>query len=268
MYGVYLNMLSLLSRAQAGKKAFKIFATVRKGRILSHQATYLDSAKYEMLEINNHIIQTYRWQGSGNTVVLIHGWESNSFRWRNLIAKLQKAKFNIIAFDAPAHGYSSGQYMHVPLYASVLNKIITRYTPKYLVSHSIGGMATLYNEFKDPSTYVKKIVAVAAPCELNDILYNFQLMLGFNNMVMHALKTYILETLGFNIDTFSAANFVQSNTKKGLLFHDRLDKITPYHASVAIQANWPESQLVSTSGLGHSMHQDEINDTIVKFLER
>ena len=69
------------------------------------------------------------------------------------------------------------------------------------------------------------------------------------------------------IDEFSTSKFAQSISKKGLLFHDKHDNITPYHASVAVNKNWKDSTLVSTEGLGHSMHQDDVNNQIVSFLE-
>ncbi|HAF77707.1 MAG TPA: alpha/beta hydrolase, partial [Maribacter sp.] len=58
----------------------------------------------------------------------------------------------------------------------------------------------------------------------------------------------------------------ENNTKKGLLFHDRFDKIAPYHASVDVHKHWKGSEFISTEGFGHSMHQDEVNDKIISFL--
>ena len=84
---------------------------------------------------------------------------------------------------------------------------------------------------------------------------------------MRHLDEYVYNRFGFKIDEFSTSKFAQSNSKKGLLFHDMHDNITPYHASVAVNKNWKGSKLVSTKGLGHSMHQDDVNDQIVSFLE-
>ncbi|MGB6151668.1 MAG: alpha/beta hydrolase [Pricia sp.] len=265
---MYLNALSQFSEKKAAVKAFGIFATVRKGRVLEPQREYLDSAKKDILSIADHTIQTYEWPGTGDTVVLVHGWESNTFRWRNLVAKLKEENINVIAFDAPGHGNSSGNRLHVPLYAKVLQHIIERHRPKYIVGHSVGGMAILYQEYLKSSPSVEKIVTVASPSELIEILNHFQQLLSFNSTVMQALKSYIFNTLGFHIDTFSSSAFVRTNSKKGLLFHDKLDTVTPYHASQKVHANWKDSRLVSTEGLGHSMHQDEVNDAIVRFFSR
>ncbi len=266
-YGHYFNLLSLFSPEITAEKAFNIFATVRKGRVLPHQKEYLDGAKKELLRIAEHDIQTYRWPGAGDTVLLVHGWESNTFRWRNLIAKLKAADFNIIAFDAPGHGYSSGKKLHVPLYAEVLRLIIKEFRPKHVISHSVGGMTALYNEYHHPDPHIEKIVTVASPSEFGGIMNHFQNLLQFNARVMEALDDYLYDRFGFRIEEVSTSEFVRSNDKKGLLFHDKLDKITPYHASQKVRANWKGSRLISTEGLGHSMHQEEVNDAIVHFLK-
>jgi pimeloyl-ACP methyl ester carboxylesterase len=266
-YGLYFNILSVFAKKETAQKAFYLFATVRKGRVLEHQKQYLDHAKKDCLRIADHDIQTYQWSGKGSTVLLVHGWESNTFRWRNLIAKLKAADLNVVAFDAPGHGYSSGQKLHVPLYAEVLQFLIDKYRPKYLVSHSVGGMTVLYSEYVYPDPDIEKIVTVASPSEFHEIMEHFQNLLKFNDRVLKALDAYVYDKFGFRIREFSTSEFAKTNTKKGLLFHDKWDKITPHHASQKVHADWKGSRLVSTEGLGHSMHQDEVNDAIVDFLK-
>lgn len=266
-YGQYFNLYTLLAPKIAADKIFHFFCKVRKGRVLPQQAPYLDKAKHQLEHIAGHRIQSYRWPGHKATVLLVHGWESNTFRWRNLITKLKAAHFNIIAFDAPAHGYSSGEFLYVPLYEEVLHHLIKKYDPQHLIGHSVGGMTVLYNEFKNPNPNVKKIVTLGTPSELYSIMERFQNTLKLHKRVMRTLDKYMLNRFGLRIREFSVPAFAQSNTKKGLLFHDTLDPITPYHASVQIHNHWQGSTLISTEGLGHSMHQEEVNDQIVEFLE-
>jgi pimeloyl-ACP methyl ester carboxylesterase len=266
LYGVFLNLYALILPKKAAKKAFLIFSKVRKGRVLPHQKDYLDSAKDRQLDIADHTIQTYRWKGSKETVVLIHGWESNAWRWHKLIEKLQAKDFNIIAFDAPAHGYSSGTHMYVHLYAQVLQAVIATYSPKHIVGHSVGGMTALYTEYLNPEPNIKKIVTVGSPSEYHKIFTHYKELLGFNNRVARALEEYFHKRFGLTQKEFSSSKFVKTNTKMGLLFHDRFDTITPYHASEQVNAAWKDSTLITTEGLGHSMHQDEVNDKIVAFL--
>lgn len=265
-YGMFLNVYALLNKEKAAEKAFYIFCKVRKGKVLPHQKNYLDDAKDQQLQIVAHTIQTYRWVGTKDTVVLVHGWESNTWRWHKLIEKLQEAQYNIIAFDAPGHGYSSGKYLYVPLYSQILEGIKKQYAPKHIIGHSVGGMSVLYNEHEHPDPLVEKLVTIGSPSEFHEIISHFKQLLGFNNRVASALAVYVEKRFGFSEKAFSSTKFVQTNTKKGLLFHDRLDTIAPYHASEQVHAAWENSTLVSTEGLGHSMHQEEINDKIVAFL--
>ena len=266
-YGQYFNLLSLVSPKRTAIKAFSLFCTVRKGKILPQQQEFLDDAKHETHTIGIHKIQTYKWPGNKKTVLLIHGWESNSFRWRNLIEKLKESNFNIIAFDAPGHGYSSGKKLHVPLYAESLKHIIDHYKPQFLVGHSVGGMTILYNQHKHPNTKIDKIITIGAPSEFYEIMEHFQNLLKFNNRVMNALDTYVLQHFGFRIRDFSTSEYARTIATKGILFHDKFDKITPYHASKKVQENWKNSTLVSTEGLGHSMHQEAVNEQLIDFLK-
>jgi len=265
-YGIFLNLYAFILPKKAAEKAFSIFSKVRKGSVLPYQKEYLESAKDQRISVANHSIQTYRWPGEKETVVLIHGWESNAWRWHKLIEKLQAANFDVIAFDGPAHGDSTGSHLQVPLYAQVLQAIIVTYSPTYLVGHSVGGMTALYNEYLHPNAIIKKIVTIGSPAEYHEIMSHFKKLLGFNDRVSKVLGAYILKRFGFMEKEFSSPRFVQTNTKKGLLFHDRFDTITPYRASEQVHAAWKGSRLTTTEGLGHSLHQDEVNEQIVAFL--
>lgn len=255
------------SPGKAAKKAFLVFTKVRKGRVLSNQKTFLDNAKLEVLSMDENDIQVYHWPGNKETILLVHGWESNTWRWHKLIEKLQEADYNIIAFDAPAHGYSTGEMLHVPLYAKTVDQILTKYRPTTVIGHSMGGMTVLYNESIHPNKTIDRIVTIGSPSEFHEILTHYKNLLGFNDKVLTALQNLVYNKFQFTVEEFSSSKFVQTNLKKGLLFHDKYDQIAPYHASVDVHKHWKGSEFVSTEGLGHSMHQDDVNDKIISFLE-
>lgn len=267
LYGAYFNTLSLFSKKRAAKKAFDVFCTVRKGRVLPQQSDYLEKAKHSIQDTHGHRLQTYHWPGNGETILLVHGWESNSFRWRNLIAKLREADYNVFAFDAPAHGHSSGRIFYVPLYADCIQHMINTFNPVYLIGHSVGGMTILYNQSKYSNLDIDKIVTIGSPSEFHEILAHYQNLLNFNNRVLKAFEDYIFERFGFHVHDFSSSKFVENNTKRGLLLHDELDTLAPFHASEKVHAQWKGSQFIRTRGLGHSMHQVHLNEQIVDFLK-
>jgi len=267
VYGSYFNALVHFSKKNIPAKAFTLFCTPRKGKVLQQQKSFLENAKDDILEIAGIAIQTYRWQGNGPTLLLMHGWESNTFRWRNFIFKLQAENYNIIAMDAPAHGNSTGKVLNVPLYADCAQLVIETYKPTYIVGHSFGGMTMLYNQYKYPNEKIEKLVSLAAPSELSDFMRQYKAMLGLSNKLMNNIENYFVERFGFRFAEFSSSKFVQSNTKKGLLIHDELDVIAPIWSTEQVHANWKGSLFIKTKGLGHSLHQDKVRNQVIEFLK-
>lgn len=266
-YGQYFNALSLLSKRKAAEKAFTLYSTPRKGKVLPHQKEYLDAAKHQIIQAANTNIQTYRWSGSNETVLLLHGWESNVFRWKILIEKLQEDNYNIIALDAPGHGNSSGNILNVPLYTECANVVISNYQPSYVIGHSMGGMTTIYNQYKYPNSGIKKLVSLGSPSELSDLMDHYQNLLRFNDAVLSELEKYLKEQYEIEVQNFSAARFSESIEQKGFIVHDELDLIAPFSAAEKIHGRWKNSSLLKTSGLGHSLHQEEVNQKIIDFLK-
>lgn len=267
LYGLYFNLLALFSSKKAAESAFTLFCTPRKGKILPVQKKYLQAAEADTIEVGNMALQTYHWRGEKDTVMLLHGWESNSFRWRNLIGFLRKEGFNIIAFDAPAHGKSSGEILNVPLYAECTDHMIKKYKPKYVVAHSVGGMTAIYHQYQYNTNGIEKLVTIGSPSELKEIMWHYQRMLRFNNRVLQALDDYFKNHFGFGINDFSTSHFASQLKPQGLLIHDELDQVAPVSSSEKVHKNWKNSRLIKTKGLGHSLHQAEVSQEIVDFLK-
>jgi pimeloyl-ACP methyl ester carboxylesterase len=267
LYGIYFNILALLSRKLAAEKAFTLFCTPRKGKVLEVQRDFLNAARHINIEVGGMHLQTYQWPGKRETVLLLHGWESNSFRWRKLIGHLRDADFNILAFDAPAHGGSQGEILNVPLYAECTDLIVREFEPEYIVAHSVGGMAAVYHQYQYGRRNIEKLVTIGSPSELNEIMNHYQKILRFNKRVLRALDHYFQNHFGFGIEDFSTSKFASELQLKGLLIHDEFDQIAPVSSSERVHANWENSRLIITRGLGHSLHQKEVNQQIIDFLK-
>ena len=266
--GAQINVMSLWSKKAAARKAFHIFCTPRAGRVKEDQIAFLNAAKDLQIRVNDTVnVQTYKWEGTGPTVLLIHGWESNAHRWWRLIEVLQKLDYNIISFDAPAHGNSTGKILNVPLYTESLEMVTQHYQPAIHIGHSVGGLTTIFHYYKHQPAHIKKLVVLGAPSELSEIMKDYQRILSMNTTVMKGLDLLIQKRFGFSIDDFSGYQFAKSITIPGLIIHDTYDNVTPVEASRGIHKNWKKSTYIETSGLGHSLYQDEVRNHIVKFIQ-
>ena len=267
IYGAYFNAIALFSKKVAAKKAFELFCSPRKGKVLPHQKDFLDSALLEKVEVDGVQFQPYHWKGKNDTVLLLHGWESNSFRWRNLISFLQDKEFDVIALDAPAHGYSSGKIFNAPLYVKGMRPVIEQYRPKHIVAHSIGGMTALFHQYQFPDSSIEKIVTLGSPSDFSIIAKGYQEFLGLNKKVMEAMDDLFLDLFKLQMDDFSTAKFAEHISIRGLLIHDSFDKVTPVTGSEKVHRSWKKSTLVKTKNLGHSLHQDEVSNAVIDFLK-
>ena len=171
LIGFYLNLLSIFSPKYAAKKAIHLFSSPRKGEITEEQSDFLNTAFREELSYNDNAIMTYRWLGKNKTVLLAHGWESNSARWKTSIKALQKLNYNIITLDAPAHGNSGSNFFNALLYAEFINVIIKKFEPNILIGHSVGGTATVFSHHKYSFINIEKMILLGTPSELKDVLY-------------------------------------------------------------------------------------------------
>ena len=117
LVGALINLIGFFSSEYASKLALQLFSKPRSGQLTPNGKLFLDTATKTTLYYNDLPIQTYHWKGSKETVLLAHGWESNSNRWRYEIEKLQTEGYTIIALDGPAHG-SSGSATFNGVYAS------------------------------------------------------------------------------------------------------------------------------------------------------
>ncbi|WP_159022836.1 alpha/beta hydrolase [Formosa sp. L2A11] len=265
--GSYINLLSYISKPYAANKALNLFTKPRKGRVLNHQLDFLDTAFNEELIYKDEPIMTYRWLGSKETILLVHGWESNSFRWRSYITELNKKGYSVVALDAPAHGRSGSKEFSAILYAEYINVVAKRFKPTAIIAHSVGGMATtaFLNKYQIPS--LEKLILLGAPSEFKDIIGRYIDMLGYNHRITNQLDKTIIKRFGVVPDQFSSAKFLNNVNIEGLIIHDKEDSIIPYNDALLLNDHYKNSTLISTEGFGHSLNNTSVREHIYNFLE-
>lgn len=266
-YGFYFNILAVFSKQLAAQKALTVFSIPRKGQITPLQDQFLKTAKKQLIGWEEGLYALYNWGGKEPTILLLHGWESNSFRWKYLIEPLLKLDYNLIAIDAPAHGGSDGKEFTAVKYAKLIEQTILLYKPEIVVAHSVGAMATIYQQHRNKHTCIKKFVFLGSPNKLEDIMRGYQRVVSFNNRVYHALDALLKKTFGFAIRDFNAAYFAQAIQVPTLLIHNPNDVIIPYTAMQEIASQIKDSKTHTARTGGHSLYTPEVVDAIINFIE-
>ncbi|MEN3322942.1 alpha/beta hydrolase [Mariniflexile soesokkakense] len=263
--GGLINFVSYVSPNYAAYIAVFIFSKPKKGKIKDDEVPFLNTATQETVFYQNIPIATYHWIGSKETVLLVHGWESNAFRWKDLIEILQSHNYNIIAIDAPAHGNSGNNIFNVFIYSECIHAITNSFKIDIIIGHSVGATASAISLHKYHSS-IKKLVSLGAPSNFAGIINNYIQMMGYSKKVSEAMNQYYLKHYGHEPDYFSAKNFLVDIQAKGLIIHDKKDRIISYRDALDISKHYKDSKLIRTTGLGHGLKNEQVYTHILEFL--
>lgn len=265
--GIYINLISFIAPKKATQLAHAFFSEPRKGKFtIDTLPKTLKEAQSETIQHKDDSIQTYIWKGNDTIILLIHGWESNSSRWKKMLPYLKKSGSTIIAIDGPAQGLSSGKEFTVPKYAEFIDIAAKKYKPHHIIGHSMGGKTSLYYQYKYQNPSIQKIVILGAPSDFTIILKNFTTLLSLNSTVTKALKNKYTKHLNLNLDQFASKEFASKINVKGLLAHDVEDTVVLFDEGEKIATSWKDAQFIATKGLGHKLHDDVLYRKVYSFL--
>ncbi|WP_040254808.1 alpha/beta hydrolase [Psychroserpens mesophilus] len=264
--GVIINFISLFSSRRAGKIAIKLFSSPRRKRLKEIEKDFLETAFIEDLKYDNITIMTYRWLGKNDTILLAHGWESNSVRWKDLIIKLRALDYNVIALDAPAHGRSGGRSFNAVIYSECINLVVKKFNAKIIIGHSVGGMATTFFQHKYQLPTVEKLILLGAPSNFVGVFERYVKMMGYNKRTTQSINDIVYERFNNKPEHFNAAKFSETIAAQGLLIHDKYDTIIPYSDAEDFKNFYKNSQLITTEGFGHGLKSDAVDDHILDFV--
>ncbi|GAB1857064.1 alpha/beta fold hydrolase [Flavobacteriaceae bacterium MHTCC 0001] len=265
--GGFINFISYIAPNYAGKQAISLFSKPRKGKLTTAESEYLDTAIQKEITCKDIDIKTYHWKGDNKTILLAHGWESNAFRWKGFLNYFESYDYNVIALDAPAHGGTSGKEFNAILYSECIAETVKYFKPEIIIGHSVGGMATVFalKNHKLPS--INRIVLLGAPDTFENILVNYETIMGYNKRVKASIRTFVLKRFGYATHHFATSQFIEHLDVKGLIIHDKRDRIIPFSDATEIHKQFKNATLISTQGYGHGLKSGEVYQHISHFLK-
>jgi pimeloyl-ACP methyl ester carboxylesterase len=264
-----INLIGKFHLNLASKWSYFFFSTPFKGRLSAQKLpTILTKAKIDNHQIDNLKYTSYTWQKGVKSVLLIHGWESNSSRWEALILKFISFDFTVHAIDAPAHGLSGGKRFNVFDHAKCIADYQLKNQIPFVIGHSIGGTSVMYHLTHTEQQFIKKVVILGAPSEFKSLIENYANTLKLNNRIYMRLIDFLNQKYKYPVLDFSIAEFCKTLDIEGKIFHDESDDVIAINEGQLISRKWKTSDFEITQGLGHSMHNNELNDKILFFMNQ
>ena len=259
-----INILALVSPGRAAKKAFAVFCTPRRR---TRKKTPHISGKSERLSFTllGNTIRGHRWlphqpsSSSPKKALLLHGFESASANFGQYISALLEKGYEVLAFDAPAHGRSEGKRITVPLYTQTIRTISERYGPiQSYMAHSFGGLAlclfleSMPADKRDKPDEPVRMALIAPVSELVTAIDSFFQLLQLSPDIRREFDRLILEKSGFQPSHFSVRRAMDHISADTLWVQDEDDLITPLRDALLVKEDQhPTIRFIITRGLGH-----------------
>ncbi len=268
--GKTLNALSLVSPRMAGRLAFRLFCTPRRLPLRDQDKSFFAKSIQKKIHVEGLHLQTYIWQPqqpNGQTVLLLHGWESSSARWRRLCKALQQNGYRVLALDAPASGQSAGRTLNLLLFSRAIQAVLSEYgRPFAIVGHSLGAGAPVICTTMLETERPDKLVLMAPFADTVRVTRDFCQFFGLTDTVEKAIGNEIKRRTGQSIEAFSVVERVKLlHDVTGMVIHDTDDDVAPVAEGEAIANAW-NATFLQTSGFGHRLQDNSVNEAILAFL--
>ena len=262
------KLLSSVSNRKAAEKAFELFCTPQSRVKKQLPPVFEKSEKIEFSFLEN-TIRGYRWNHpSAKKALILHGFESSVINFEKYVEPLIKKGYEVLAFDAPAHGRSTGKTINAVVYKELVQYIWNNYGPvDSFITHSFGGLAVSLALEEIPHTGSTKIVLIAPAAETKTAIDNFFKLLKLGKDVRKEFDALIKEQGGEWPAWFSVSRVAPKIKGQVLFLQDKDDHMTPLSdVKPIINKNYPNFHFVISEGLGHRrIYRDE--QTFRKIME-
>jgi len=263
------KLMSLGSKKRTARQAFTLFCTPY---IRSKNKARLQNAEQLSFNLGDTRINGYRWNHPQQKKVLIlHGFNSAAHKFSEYALSLSEKGYEVLAFDAPAHGNSGGKTTNAIVYSDMIKEVVVRFGPiNSFLAHSFGGIAlslALEEMQHSPETKVVFIAPATETTTAVDIAFK---MLGLKDeKVRTEFDDIIYKVSGKKTEWFSIRRVMHKIKARVLWVHDEEDEITPWADAAKVKGdNHPHINFVITKGLGHQkIYRDHaIKNTVIEFM--
>jgi pimeloyl-ACP methyl ester carboxylesterase len=248
-----LNLLAVMSKKKAAEKAFDLFCTPFY-RTKKQAPPVFEKAEPLSINVKGNTVRGFKWNKGGiKRVLILHGFESTCKNFDAYIKALVKKDYEVLAFDAPAHGISGGRRITLPLYIHLVESVYFKFGGiQSFMAHSFGGLAAVHAIEKLPGNDGIKLALIAPLTETTTAIDTFFHFLQLPEGVRSEFEKIIYEKSGAAPSYFSIPRALQHIKASVLWVHDKDDKVTPLKdVEPVIQQNYPNVSFLITSGLGH-----------------
>ncbi|MEM7584193.1 MAG: alpha/beta hydrolase [Acidobacteriota bacterium] len=265
-----LGGLSRLAPGPASSLALRLFLTPPRFQVPTREQWWSTEAESFAIPFGAGKLTAWRWGWHGPTVLLVHGWAGRGRQLGAFAAPLVEAGYQVVAFDAPGHGLSSGSRSSLPEMVDAVAAMVRHEGGvAAIVAHSLGAAATTL-ALGRPGTPpdVERLVYLSPSVDMTHVTSRFGEMTGFNDDVIRRLRSGLEQRFAFRWQDLEGLGMAPTMRLPLLVVHDRDDPEVPWREGRALVQAWPNARLEATRGLGHRriLRDDAVVAEVTRFV--
>jgi pimeloyl-ACP methyl ester carboxylesterase len=216
-------------------------------------------------------IQVYEWgEANAPVILMVHGWGARATQMGRMIPALVGCGYRVVAFDAPAHGRSSGHITNHIHFAGAVSAVAdTIGEIDSVIAHSFGVAATLL-ACRDWGVTAKRQIYISSFSHCIWFTEAFGKYLRIRTDIVSRMRDMMVTryTGRFEWSQLSVSDMLQDTNMPTLLIHDRNDNEIPYAHFQQLVCAKPQAETFTTNGLGHHflLRNAEVINSVVQFV--
>jgi len=246
------RLLEFFSPKLAAVFAARLFTTPLKHPTPRREQALERDARQQVIKVVSigKDVVVYNWGNSPRKVLLVHGWSGRATQLVRFAQCLLASGFEVISFDAPAHGKSPGSTTLMPEFIAAAFEIEKEFGPfEAAVGHSLGGMALLNGVAR--GLRLERLVTIGSGDVIQDIIDKFIARMELRTSTGTAMRAHFEKKRNEPMDSYSAYRAAQKVKIPVLVIHDQDDAEVPVSCARHIAENLEGATLDITQGLGH-----------------
>jgi pimeloyl-ACP methyl ester carboxylesterase len=259
--------LSRISPQLAGRLALQLFSTPlpvgrmtpAEQRLEARAKQRLENAERLTISTAKHSIVAYRLgerRGAADrTILLVHGWMSGARFMLALAETLVARGDEVICFDLPAHGESSGRVTNLVDCGQALVAVANAVGPiNMIIAHSFGGAVTAYATSQLGLKLTgddARVILIASPNQLSDVTKRFSTALGLSDAARAIYERRLVQPLGGDLAAMDGNALYAATGMPLRIIHSSDDAEVPVEQGRRFLELGQQAQLIELDGLGH-----------------
>ncbi|AYG84642.1 2-succinyl-6-hydroxy-2,4-cyclohexadiene-1-carboxylate synthase [Streptomyces hundungensis] len=211
---------------------------------------FLNRCRSRTLKVDGRFYKYFQ-SGSGPTVLLVHGLNTNLGSMVPIAEDLLAHGYRVVLFDVPPHGEALGTTGDPTEIRALLRALYDGLPDLHaVVCHSMGGLWALTAWQAGPGP--RAVVSLSSPVTKAFLVERFAEVNGLDEDRVRELTGAIEGRFGETVwQEYSALRAVRAIDVPGLVIHGTADDHVPPAHAEQLHANWRQSTLELVDGVGH-----------------